>query len=77
MPTSSNYLISHFEAAPLHAFTKIGLDPGLLGECLQQQASIDFLLAFASCISVLDRTEKERLRALVKVVEVCTLSIRS
>lgn len=48
---SSNYLI-HFEAATLHAFTKIGLDPGLLGECLQQQSSIDFLFAVASGISV-------------------------
>lgn len=52
MPASSNCLISHFEASPLHGFTKIGLDPGLLGKYLQQKSSADFLFAFASGISV-------------------------
>lgn len=50
LSASSNCLISHFEATPLHALTNMGLDPGLLGEQLQQRSSTDFL--FASGISV-------------------------
>lgn len=42
VPARSNYLISHFEAVPLHALTKTGA--GLLGECLQQWSGRDSFL---------------------------------